>query len=251
LAIRAELSAMISKTHRRSGANGASKTQLRTATTFDAVVYRLLDEIVVGKLKPGMRLREQDLSRALGVSRTPIREAFRRLERDGLIVIHSRQGAHVSPISAKDAEDLYRVRVHLSGLVAHLAAAALDNTSLRHLRRLTAEIQEAAKHKDFVRFQKAYVAFHDIITAATDNAWLRRTIDSLTLAIRRYGFITLRLPGVLEHSARAHSALLDALSRRDRVEAERVMRQMTERYGEQLVAYLRTVDEYLGAGGSS
>lgn len=214
-------------------------------TLFDILVRQLREEILSGGLRPGERLREQHLARDLGISRTPLREAFRHLEREGLVMIAPRQGASVSWLSANDAADLYRLRAHLSELAARLAATSIQEADLKKLRGLAREMVQAAARKDIQTFLDLYFNFHDTMTAATGSVWLLRSMNGFTLAIRRYGNITLRLPGVLDRSSKAHIALVEALERKEGELAGRIIRDLLEKNGAEATAHLETLGAYL------
>ena len=111
----------------------------------DVVFENLREAILEGKLKPGQRLMEVQLAEQLGVSRTPIREAIRKLELEGLVVMLPRKGAYVANMSFKDLIDVLEIRASLEGLAASLAAERRRDEDIEELEKLAKEFEQCVK----------------------------------------------------------------------------------------------------------
>ena len=157
----------------------------------DVVFNTLRQAILTGEMEPGERLMEIQLANKLGVSRTPIREAIRKLELEGLVIMIPRKGAEVAHITVKDMRDVLEVRSALEELAATLAC---KNVTPEH-------IEELIVSKDVVAIVNADVAFHNIIYSMTDNQRLIQLVNSLSEQMYRY-----RLEYVKD--ARTHSILI-------------------------------------------
>ena len=114
----------------------------------DVVFENLREAILEGQLKPGQRLMEVQLAEQLGVSRTPVREAIRKLELEGLVVMLPRKGAYVANMSLKDVIDALEVRASLEGLSASLAAERISDIDLKKLKRIAEEFKESTMNAD-------------------------------------------------------------------------------------------------------
>ena len=135
----------------------------------DVVFNTLRQAILTGELKPGERLMEIHLANKLGVSRTPIREAIRKLELEGLVTMIPRRGAEVAQITEKSMNDVLEVRRALDALCVELACDRISQEELQHLKKACDTFEEAVKTKDVKQIAQADVALHDIIVEATGN----------------------------------------------------------------------------------
>lgn len=154
----------------------------------DVVFNTLRKAILTGELKPGERLMEIHLANKLGVSRTPIREAIRKLELEGLVTMIPRRGAEVAQITEKSLKDVLEVRRALDALCAELACARITDEEMEHLKEACAQFEKATQQKDVAVIAKADVALHDIIVAATGNQRLVQLVNNLAEQMYRYRF---------------------------------------------------------------
>lgn len=152
----------------------------------DVVFNTLRQGILTGELKPGERLTEIHLAKRLGVSRTPIREAIRMLEQDGLVTMMPRKGAEVSRISGKDLQDVLDVRLVLDSLATRLACERITDEEKVALSKAAQGFVNATKTGDITRIAKADVEFHDVILKASDNKRLIQMVNNLAERIYRY-----------------------------------------------------------------
>lgn len=167
----------------------------------DVVFNTLRQAILRGEMEPGERLMEIQLAQKLGVSRTPIREAIRKLELEGLVIMIPRKGAEVAHITEKDMRDVLEVRATLEELVVALACKNVTDEKLAELKAANKLFETSIVSKDVVNIVDADVHFHDIIYTMTDNARLIQIINNLREQMYRY-----RLEYVKD--ARTHSILI-------------------------------------------
>ncbi|MGN0253156.1 MAG: GntR family transcriptional regulator [Lachnospiraceae bacterium] len=154
----------------------------------DEVFNTLREKILKGVYKPGERLMEIHLADQLGVSRTPIREAIRMLELEGLVKMVPRKGAQVAKISKEDLQDVLEVRKALDTLSVKLACERITEDEIRLLNNAEREFEKALASKDVREIAEADVAFHDVIHSATKNGRLKSMISNLAERIYRYRF---------------------------------------------------------------
>lgn len=178
----------------------------------DVVFNTLRQAILRGELKPGTRLMEIQLANKLGVSRTPIREAIRKLENEGLVLMTPRKGAEVAEITEKNMLDVLEVRKTLEELAAELACDRITEQQIEELIAAQAEFEKALKTTDVTRIAEADVVFHDIIFAATDNQRLVNLLNNLREQMYRF-----RIEYLKEHDQypvliAEHKQLIDAIS---------------------------------------
>lgn len=154
----------------------------------DVVFNTLRQAILTGEMKPGERLMEIHLANKLGVSRTPIREAIRKLELEGLVTMIPRRGAEVAEITEKSLKDVLEVRRTLDALSVELACDRINDEELEALRAACLKFEEATKTKDARVIAKADVSLHDIIVKATGNQRLIQLVNNLSEQMYRYRF---------------------------------------------------------------
>ena len=145
----------------------------------DVVFHTLREAILKGDLKPGERLMELQLAAKLGVSRTPIREAIRMLQQEGLAITVPRKGAEVAGIEQKDMEDVLQIREALEILAVQLACDNISAAQIEDLEKNVAEFEEVVKTKDIKSIAESDIAFHDIISEATSNPRLVMILNKL------------------------------------------------------------------------
>lgn len=152
----------------------------------DVVFENLRTAILEGNLKAGQRLMEVQLAEQLGVSRTPIREAIRKLELEGLVVMLPRKGAYVANMSFKDLIDVLEIRSSLEGLAASLAAERLREEDIAELERVAKEFETSVRETDIDNVLKKDVEFHEKIFLMANNKKLYQLITSLWEQVHRF-----------------------------------------------------------------
>ena len=152
----------------------------------DVVFYTLRKAILRGELKPGERLMEIQLANKLGVSRTPIREAIRKLELEGLVLMIPRKGAEVAQITEKNMQDVLEVRKALEELSVQLACERITPEQVEEMKMAAEDFRKVLKSGDVTKIAEADVKFHDIIFAATNNQRLITLLNNLREQMYRF-----------------------------------------------------------------
>ena len=187
----------------------------------NSVYQRLLDEIREGALLPGDRLREIDLSNRLGVSRTPVREAIRQLEADGLVTHVPRQGATVRSLSYAEIMELYEMRAVLEGTAARLVARAASDIELDELEVLNDQLAQAGTGPEAARINRV---FHATLLDVAKNRFLAKSMLSLQKALLILGPSQLLDNERADAAVAEHRRIMAALKSRDSAAAEMEMR---------------------------
>lgn len=182
---------------------------------------RLLEDIGNGHLAPGARLRETELAERFGISRTPIREAIRQLEADGLVVHMPRQGATIRVLDYSEVMELYEMRAVLEGTAARLAARAASDLELDELETLNAELAQASDVRTAYELNRQ---FHMTLLDAAKNRYLIKSVNALQKTLLIIGTSTLAEADRAQQAVKEHADLLVALKARDGVRAEELMR---------------------------
>ena len=190
----------------------------------ELVLDAIREAIINGTLKPRERLMEIQLAEELGVSRTPVREALRKLELEGFIVMVPRKGAYVADISFKDIADVFEIRAALEALAAGLAAERITDEELEEMERLVAEKAEAIANQDMEKLIKVDTMFHEAIYKASRNQRLTSIISNLREQIQRYRTTSLAYPGRMQRSLEEHRSIVEAIQSRDSQFAQQVAR---------------------------
>ena len=152
----------------------------------DVVFNTLRKAILRGELKPGERLMEIQLANKLGVSRTPIREAIRKLELEGLVLMIPRKGAEVAQITEKNMQDVLEVRKALEELSVQLACERITPEQVEEMKMAAEDFRKVLKSGDVTKIAEADVKFHDIIFAATNNQRLITLLNNLREQMYRF-----------------------------------------------------------------
>lgn len=196
---------------------------LQGETTYE----RLCDEIRSGKLPPGSRLRETEIAERLAVSRTPVREAIRRLEAEGLVDHLPRSGAVVRKLDYPELMELYEMRTVLEGTAARLAARAASPVELEELQAINDEMQRAAGQSDVAIMLNRQ--FHRLLLDAARNRFLLRAMATVENTLMILGTSSMAKPDRAREAVDEHREVLDALLARDGAAAEAAMRRHMER----------------------
>ena len=208
----------------------------------ESIAESIRDSIINGKIKPGERLLEPNVAKLLGVSRTPVREAFFQLESEGLVEVMPRKGAVVSEISIKDATELYSVRSVLEGLAAKLAVANITASKIEELKNINELlIKHTKKESDnFREITALNNQFHDLINREAQNEKLYQTIELLRKQTMRYNYIYLSVMFRIKVSIGEHEEIIRLLSEKKAEESENYMRKHVEDAGKQLCEYIKS-----------
>ena len=189
----------------------------------DVVFNTLRQAILRGELKPGERLMEIQLANKLGVSRTPIREALRKLELEGLVNMVPRKGAEVADITEKSLRDVLEVRKALEELSVQLACEKITEEEIEELKRVAERFKDTLDDQDVTKIAEADVAFHDVIYTATDNQKLILLLNNLREQMYRYRVEYLKKEEAYPQLIAEHEERIDNISKRNKEEATRIM----------------------------
>ncbi len=185
----------------------------------DVVFNTLRKAILTGQLKPGERLMEVHLANKLGVSRTPIREAIRKLELEGLVIMIPRRGAEVAQITEKSLKDVLEVRRALDVLCIELACERITAEEIENLQAACKEFEQATRGKDTSVIAKADVNLHDIIVQATGNQRLQQLVNNLAEQMYRYRFVYIKDDSQHEKLIAEHKEILESIMERNKERA--------------------------------
>lgn len=176
------------------------------------------DDIHSGSLRPGDRLRETEIAERMGVSRTPVREALKRLESDGLVSFGQPRGLTVTELSHGEILDLYAMREVLEGAAARFAAERASPLEIATLRQILEQHKEVKSPDEVAAANRQ---LHDAIVAAAHNMYLQRVMSVLSDALVLLGTTTYSVPGRIASGWKENAAIVDCIARRDATGAEK------------------------------
>ena len=205
----------------------------------DVVFNTLRQAILKGELKPGERLMEIALAERLGVSRTPIREAMRKLEQEGLVVMIPRRGAQVANITEKDLNDVLEVRIALENVAIEKACARMTEEEMRRLWLAAKEFEHTIAEGNLVKLAEADVAFQEVIYQASDNKRLIQVLNNMREQIYRYRVEYLKEGETRDVLVKEHEELTKAIRERDVERAKQLSFQHIEN---QRMAIMRSIE---------
>lgn len=180
----------------------------------DVIFDTLREAIIVGELKPGERLMEVQLAKKMGVSRTPVREAIRKLELEGLVEMLPRKGAHIADLSVKDIMDVLEVRATLDGLATSLSASRISEEEIKELKHIHSQFINYVEKENLQGSIKKDVEFHDIIYRSSRNDKLIQISNNLREQIQRFRVIYIKDYSSSRELIREHNEIIDAISSR-------------------------------------
>lgn len=190
---------------------------------------RVYDEIkksvIKGEIPPGSKIIEENIARTLGVSRTPIREALKRLAQEGLVEITPRKGAFVIQLFRRVVKEILEIREALEGMAARLAALNMTDDILDKMKKAFEGSEERIKRRDFSNYSMIDVDFHQLLFIASNNQRLTHIINNLYDHIQMLRLKSVILPGRIERSLNEHMMIIEALEKRDPDLAEKMARE--------------------------
>ncbi len=195
----------------------------------DVVFENLREAIVEGKLSPGQRLMEVQLADQLGVSRTPVREAIRKLELEGLVIMLPRKGAYVANMSLKDVIDVLEIRASLEGLAAYLAAERMTDEDILKLEKIAEDFDQGKENEDLETLLKKDVEFHECIFKATNNKRLHQLINSLWEQVYRFRVSYISDYESTVNITKEHKLILEAIKSGDSELAKKYAKEHIEK----------------------
>lgn len=193
-----------------------SKVNLNDYKPLREVIFNTLREaIIVGELKPGERLMEVQLAEKMGVSRTPVREAIRKLELEGLVDMLPRKGAHVADLSVKDIMDVLEVRSTLDGLASRLSAERITDEELKELKHVQAQFVNYVEKENLQGSIKKDVEFHDVIYRSSRNDKLIQIANNLREQVQRFRVIYIKDYSSTRELIKEHVDILEGITKKD------------------------------------
>jgi len=196
-------------------------------------IYAVLKDMIADhRFQPGARLNIESIARELDVSRTPVWEAVRRLEQEGLIENIPNRGVFMSSLTAEKALDLYAVREILEGMAARLAATRIDDGALEAMAQCILKQREVIENQDILAYSKLDFAFHATVYDACGNEWLKELLETIKNKMRP---LTLHMHPDFSTLIDQHAILLHALQERDPEKAEEAFR----RHNRYMMAQIR------------
>ncbi len=195
---------------------------IRQKSLAEHIVEDLEEKITDGTLQPGQRIMEEALCKTLGVSRSPVREAFQILESRGFVVREPRKGISVARNTQREAEDIYRIRASLDGLATSLALEKQTPELLKQLKKMHEQMIRAAEKENGAAYQQLNEKFHELLINASNNLRLIQLIRNFDKQTIRYRMAVANSPGWMANSTRIHSAIIASFEAGDAEAAGRI-----------------------------
>jgi len=196
----------------------------RHQTLREKILETIRDAILKGSLKPGERVSEPDLAERFGISRTPIREAFRQLESEGYLQVVPRKGAVVASLSERDIEEFYAIKIILEGFAARMAAEKLTGKEIERLESINERLYKLADEGDVKTFFRVHNEFHEVFIKAAGNDKLSEMINQLVMKFKRLRLASLSQPGRMAISIEDHRDMIQAFKEHDGTRADNLIR---------------------------
>jgi len=203
------------KPERSLGGPQSAAGKIEVQSLADAVSSRLYEMIINGELRPGDRLLETALCELLGVSRSPVREALRRLEADGMVEILPRRGAVIARLSMSEARDIYACRQLVLSELVGLAAATIGEHDIARLTAVLDSMRACAEERDLVQYLEHVASFNEIVARNAGNAVMAEIAVSLWWRALRYRVVAIGNRAQLMSSFELHREIAAALAAHD------------------------------------
>lgn len=210
---------------------------------LNQLVYgRIRSEILGGKLAPGTRLKQDELTKRLGVSRSPVRDAILQLSADGLVTFIGRNSAVVAGISRKSIEEIFELRAVLEGYAAARAVERLTERDIEKLRKLISQMNEHHSENRVERVLAVNDEFHRFICVRAENEMLLAMLDRIWRDSERLRINYLHTPEGHETSTREHEDLVDGLESRDKERVRQIVSMHAARTKDGILATFRATE---------
>ena len=184
------------------------------------VFQQLKNSILAGEFENGAELREIALAKKLGVSRTPVREALRQLEQEGLVEIYPNRGAYVKGITYKDVEDIFRIRARLEGLCAEMAVSSITHEQLDKLDEIILLSKFYEEKKDMEHLLKVDSQFHEVMFESCGSKMLEHQLKDYHQYVQKARLRSLKRQERAKKSTQEHEEILLAIKDRDAKRAD-------------------------------
>lgn len=190
---------------------------------YQEVAERLRQRIYSYDLKPGEWLDEQALAESFGISRTPLREALKVLNSEGLVVLRPRRGCFVAELTEQDLDEIFPVMALLEGRCAYDAVRKAKPADLKRLDDIHAKLEKFAAAEDIDRYYEQNYIFHEQVQKLAGNLWLHKTVGDLRKFLKLLRGRQLKLPGRLQASLKEHRLIMAAFHNQNPAAAEKIM----------------------------
>lgn len=219
---------------------GTNITSLKRLGLHERVVSRLRDLIIRGSLAPGSKIIESRVAEQLDISRTPLREALKLLEREGLVEIRQNRGAIVVPLTHHDAMEQFEVLAELERAACEYAAKRMSKDAMRELRRLQISMEKSYQNDELNAYFKINQQIHSFIADSAKNSVLRQAHEGLLARVTRSRYFALSAPMRWDDSVSEHREILSALEARDSSGAGIAMRNHVLRTGQVISDFIQS-----------
>ena len=209
----------------------------------EVVCETLRDAVRRGILQPGERLMEIQLAEDLGVSRTPVREAIRKLEMEGYVIMMPRRGTYVADLSIRDINEVFEIRTSLESLASGLAAERINEDELEKLQRLLVEIGAYIKSGDMDSIVRTDTEFHDLLYQASRNSRLVGIISNLREQLTRFRTTSMSFPGRLKATLEEHRKIVEAIAQGDEKAARKAAEHHMEKSEQTLLTSMKAKEK--------
>nr|WP_297456595.1 GntR family transcriptional regulator [uncultured Halomonas sp.] len=223
-------------THARHAGSNAASRRIKPPSLAEAAFDELRRKIVRGQLAPGERLIEPELCEALGLSRTPLREALTRLASEGLVVLRRNRNAMVTLFDARELEHLFEVEAGIESFAIALAAERMTNTELKRVEALQERMEKLQGSGDLDAYFELNQRVHAMIVAGAKNPVLEETHRRLIGRLERARYAALGKSGRWRESAHEHREILEALKAHDGQRARELILAHVQHTGEVIAA---------------
>ena len=181
----------------------------------EVVCEALRDAIRKGILEPGERLMEVQVAEELGISRTPVREAIRKLEQEGYVIMMPRRGTYVADVSESDVKEIFEIRSALEALATGLAARRIEQEELETLEGYLLEIEGYIQKNDIEKIVETDIKFHGLLYQVSRNERLVTIISNLKEQLARFRTLSMSYPGRLQETLEEHTEMVEAIANGD------------------------------------
>jgi DNA-binding GntR family transcriptional regulator len=201
---------------------------MKIKSIVDHAAKNLEDLIIKGKLKPGQKIKEQEISTRLGISRPPLREAFKILEAEGLIRREPRRGVFVSELKASDIWEIYTLKFALYTLAVSLAMDKMKNADIDKVEKIVSRMEDIVNghsKPDVLKYEELNNLFHDTTASIAGHGRLKKIHQSLNNQVKRMAYRSFQDLDHLKESCEYHRKIVEAMKDRDKGLAEQLTRE--------------------------
>jgi DNA-binding GntR family transcriptional regulator len=205
---------------------------LKIRSLVDRTVKHLEDMIIKGKLRPGQKIKEQEIAERLGISRPPVREAFKMLEAEGLVRRQPRRGVFVAELNKADIWEIYTLKTALYTLAVGLAINKVNAGNLSRLEKIVDRMEEIVQgpgEPDVMKYEELNSLFHDTTADIAGHGLLKKFQMSLNNRIKRIAYRSFLDREHLQLSCQYHRRILEAMKAKEKAVAEQITREHVQR----------------------